>query len=182
MKAHQREQHLSQRAALDNFLANIGGRALTHVSYGLTNRADAEDIVQNAMIKFVEHYADKPEDQWTPLFFKVLYTQKMDFFRKAPLVTALSRVKNWLGSNDDDETETQADDSQPDLEIELSEAGEQLEQRLNALPDRQREALMLRVWEGLDVKQTSLAMRCSEGSVKTHLSRAMQTLNLRGEE
>ncbi|NVK31648.1 MAG: RNA polymerase sigma factor [Gammaproteobacteria bacterium] len=172
---------MSQRQALDAFLASIGPRALTHVSYGLANRADAEDIVQNAMIKFVQHYAEKPEAQWTPLFFKVLYTQKMDFFRKTPLASALNRVKHWLSTDGVDEMDSQADDSQPDLEMELSDAGEQLEQRLNVLPERQREALMLRVWEGLDVKQTALAMRCSEGSVKTHLSRAMQTLNIGGE-
>ncbi len=170
---------------LDPFLRGVERRALRMAEFSTGNRDDALEIVQDSMLAFVRHYADKPQSEWTPLFYRVLDSRILDFHRRR---TVRSRWLSWLpiGHHQDEDTAGDplaliADETEPGPMQRLAddETGGALEVALKALPLRQRQCFLLRVWEGLDVADTALAMQCSEGSVKTHLSRAMSALRLR---
>ena len=132
------------------------------------------------MIKLVKNYADRPDDEWTPLFYRILQNGIRDWHRRQKV---RNRVMVWFGrgGSTDDEYDpvAQAPDlagRTPDEEMQTGEAMQRLETAIQALPARQREAFMLRTFEGLNVAGTAVAMGCSDGSVKTHYSRAIHTL------
>jgi RNA polymerase sigma-70 factor (ECF subfamily) len=167
---------------LDDFLAQVERRALRMAELALGHREDAMDAVQDAMIKLVA-YRDRPAGEWTPLFWSILRSQVAERHRRNSVRRRFLAV---LGRGDDD-----ADDP---LEM-LPDPGEDPARRhadgqawaalgraLRALPRRQREAYLLRELQGLDVAQTAAAMGCSEGSVKTHLFRAMSALRIQLED
>ncbi|MDE2256807.1 MAG: RNA polymerase sigma factor, partial [Xanthomonadaceae bacterium] len=141
---------------------------------------EALDLVQDAMFGFVRHYAAKPAGEWAPLFYRVLDSRLNDWHRRRNVRSRWLAV--WTrGADDDDERDeiAQAPDSNdpgPLLRLAGDEAGQALNAALARLPLRQRQAFLLRVWEGFDVAATASTMRCSEGSVKTHLSRALAAL------
>lgn len=151
------------------------------------NDDDALDVVQDSMLSFVKKYALRPEDEWTPLFYRVLQSRITDWHRRA---TVRNRVKAWLGWGDVHEDDEQdplqnlADEGAPlpDRLMEGNQLAAALEAALRALPLRQQQAFLMRAWEGLDTRETALAMGCSQGSVKTHYSRALQTLREKLEE
>jgi RNA polymerase sigma-70 factor (ECF subfamily) len=141
-------------------------------------REDAIDLVQDAMFGFVRHYGAREAVEWGPLFWRVLDSRLNDWHRRQRV---RGRWRVWpLSSGDDDEDPIAAapDAREPGPLARLAdgEASAALEAGLRALPLRQRQAFLLRMWEGLDVADTAAAMRCSEGSVKTHLSRALTNL------
>ncbi|HET7779033.1 MAG TPA: RNA polymerase sigma factor [Rudaea sp.] len=169
---------LTQQRALDEFLRAIERRALRMTELATASRDEALDLVQDAMFGFVRHYADKPQADWSPLFYRVLDNRINDWYRRR-------QVRNrWIAppvsaAEDDDDPVVQAPDSAepgPLLRLAGAQAGQALDRALRALPHRQRQAFLLRLWEGLDVAATAVAMRCSQGSVKTHLSRALTAL------
>jgi len=175
-----RENTVDRERALDRFLAGIERRALRIACLALRDRAEAEDAVQDAMIRLVRGYGRHPEDQWRPLFYRILKNRIIDFQRRRKVRRAVMAL--WPGQ----ETEDAAPDplesavdprGRPDQMLEGEELLARIEKLLAAMSNRQREAFLLRNFEGLDVAQTALAMGCSEGSVKTHYFRAMQTLN-----
>jgi RNA polymerase sigma-70 factor (ECF subfamily) len=147
------------------------------------NRDDALDLVQEAMMKLAAGYADHDEQAWAPLFHRILQSRINDWHRR-------NRVRNrfrvWLKPAPGDESDASAVDALqtavdhqcPDTpdHVQRSDAMARLDQALRALPLRQQQAFLLRTWEGLDVAATAAAMACSEGSVKTHYSRAIHTL------
>ncbi len=163
---------------MDEFLASVERRAFHIARFAAGNDEDALDIVQETMLALVRRYADKPEAEWRPLFFRILQNKIRDGHRK----NALRRVLfGWW----DKRRESDADpvDSLPSRAG--GEAGElwlrpdgsgALDRALRALPGRQQQAFLLRAWEGMSVRETAAAMQCSEGSVKTHYARAVQTL------
>ncbi len=167
----------TRAAALDEFLASVERRALRMAEFSTRDRQEALDIVQDVMLRFVDKYATRPADQWPPLFHRILQNRIVDSQRRA---TVRRRWTSWLpGSDTDDDPWQQVpdrDSGDPYHELAGERAASLLETAVQELPERQRQALMLRVWEGLNVAETAKAMRCSEGSVKTHLSRAMQRL------
>lgn len=170
--------------ALEIFLAGIEARAFRIASIALANEADALDAVQEAMIRLARRYGERPEAEWAPLFHRILTNSIRDSLRRR---RARSRwVSPWVagrsGEKDSPEAETidPAGDALAGLEAE--EAWQALAAGLRALPDRQREAFVLRALEGLDVARSAKAMGCSEGSVKTHYFRAVQALRGRLEE
>jgi RNA polymerase sigma-70 factor (ECF subfamily) len=161
-------------------LAEVERRALRIAEIAVRDRDEALDLVQDAMIKLARNYADRPGDEWTPLFYRILQNGVRDWHRRQKV---RNRVMVWFGrgtAGDDDydiaaNTPDPAGRS-PDVELQTYEAMQRLEASLHELPGRQREAFMLRIFEGLDVAGTAVAMGCSAGSVKTHYSRAVHAL------
>lgn len=173
-KALQRERQLNQ------FLAGAERRALRMAEIAIRDRDEALDLVQDAMIKLVQKYADRSEAEWAPLFYRILQNGVRDWHRRRKV---RNRVMVWFGrggnSDEDYDIVASAPDPAtrtPDDELQTDEAMQRLEVAIRELPPRQREAFMLRTFEGLDVAGTATAMACSEGSVKTHYSRAVHAL------
>ena len=166
-------------ATLESFLREIEARAFRFAEIALRSRDDALDAVQDAMIKMLG-YRDHPPTEWSPLFWSILRNRIVDLQRRA-----LFRLR-WLvpgSSNDDGEPIDWADDSpDPSRNNDSREAWTRIRAALRGLPARQREAFTLRVLEELDVADTARVMGCSEGSVKTHLSRAREALQKQLEE
>lgn len=177
---------LDQAQALDRFLAGIERRAFRIARMAVRDDDDALDIVQDAMISLARSYGQRPTEEWRPLFYRILNNGIRDFMRRRRV---RSRVMAWMpgraAADDDanDPVEAAPDPAGGPAELlEGAEALATLEAGLAALPDRQREAFMLRAMEGLDVAETAVAMGCSEGSVKTHYFRAVHALKRRLDE
>ena len=173
-KALQRERQLNQ------FLAEVERRALRMAEIAVRDRDEALDVVQDAMIKLARNYAARPEKEWAPLFHRILQNGIRDWHRRQKV---RNRVMVWFGRSRSDDDEYDVVASAPDPagrapvdELQTHEAMQRLEVAIHDLPGRQREAFMLRTFEGLNVAGTAAAMGCSEGSVKTHYSRAIHTL------
>ena len=172
---------LDQTQELDRFLAEIERRAFRMAQVALRDPDDALDVVQDAMLKLARSYAARPSAEWRPLFYRILENGIRDLQRRR---TVRKKFMVWLpGTHEDPDNQAQdpldnVPDGGPDApELMMrGQAMEQLEVSLRALPARQREAFMLRNFEGLDVAETAAAMGCSEGSVKTHYSRAVHAL------
>jgi RNA polymerase sigma-70 factor (ECF subfamily) len=172
---------LEQTRELDKFLAEIERRAFRMAQVALRDPDDAMDAVQDAMLKLARNYAARPSAEWRPLFYRILENGIRDVQRRR---SVRKRFMVWLpGPKEDPDNEAQdplenvaaGGISVPD-QLMQGEAMQKLESSLRELPARQREAFMLRNFEGLDVAETASAMGCSEGSVKTHYSRAVHTL------
>ena len=146
------------------------------------NPDDALDLVQDAMLGLVRSYGKRRADEWPPLFYRILQSRIRDWYRR-------NRVRNrfriWLkpwqneaGDEPPDPIQNLPDGEQADTpgRVARQDAVAELQRALHDLPLRQQQAFMLRAWEGLDVAQTAFAMKCSEGSVKTHYSRAVHRL------
>ncbi len=171
---------LQHERQLNRFFAEVERRALRIAEIAVRDRDDALDLVQDAMIKLARKYAGRPQAEWTPLFYRILQNGIRDWHRRQAV---RNRVMVWFGRGGPEQDEYdvvgQAPDPigrTPDEELQNSEAMTGLEAAVGRLPARQREAFMLRTFEGLDVAGTAVAMGCSEGSVKTHYSRAVHTL------
>jgi RNA polymerase sigma-70 factor (ECF subfamily) len=175
---------LDQTRELDKFLADIERRAFRMAQVALRDPDDALDVVQDAMLKLARNYAAKPSAEWRPLFYRILENGIRDLQRRRAV---RKRLMVWLpGPKEDPDNLAQnplenVAASGPDAPERLmqAEAIEKLASSLRELPARQREAFMLRNFEGLDVAETAAAMGCSEGSVKTHYSRAVHALRAR---
>lgn len=172
---------LDQIQELDKFLAEIERRAFRMAQVALRDPDDALDVVQDAMLKLARNYSSKPSAEWRPLFYRILENGIRDLQRRR---TVRNKLMVWLpGSKEDPDNEVQdpldavahGGPDAPELLMQ-DQAMQKLEGSLRALPARQREAFMLRNFEGLDVAETAKAMGCSAGSVKTHYSRAVHAL------
>lgn len=173
-KTLQRERQLNQ------FLAEVERRALRFAEIAVRDRDEALDLVQDAMIKLARKYVDKPTHEWAPLFYRILQNGVRDWHRRQMV---RNRVMVWFGGvaggDDDYDVVAQAPDPAgrtPERDLQSHEAMRGLEVAMHKLPPRQREAFMLRTFEGLDVAGTATAMGCSQGSVKTHYFRAIHSL------
>lgn len=171
------------RARLDTFLRSIERRALRMAQLAVGDADDALELVQDSMLGFVRSYASKPEPEWPPLYWRVLDSRIQDHHRRQS-VRRRWRVFFRASADGEDEADQLAEVADPlacgPLDFSAGgEAAQAIDAALRALPDRQRQAFLLRVWEGFDVATTASAMGCSEGSVKTHLFRAMDALRKR---
>ena len=169
---------------LSDFLKSVEKRAFKRLVYHVRNEEAALDIVQDSMMKLAEHYGDKPVAELPMLFQRILSNCTLDWFRR-------QKTRNALFSNMSD-FEVAGEDGDFDI-LEALHSGEssesaedstrraqilrEIEIEIQGLPTRQREAFLMRYWEEMDVAETAAAMGCSEGSVKTHCSRAVQALS-----
>lgn len=171
---------LQKNEQLNRFLMEVERRALRIAEIGVRDRDEALDLVQDAMIKLARNYIDRGSDEWTPLFYRILQNGVRDWHRRQAV---RNRVMVWFtrarsDDNDYDVVAAAPDPAgrSPEQELQNSEAMQCLDAAVHELPARQREAFMLRTFECLNVAGTAVAMGCSEGSVKTHYSRAVHSL------
>lgn len=149
--------------------------------FATKNREDALEVVQDTMFKLVQRYAERPADEWTPLFYRILQSRINDWHRRH---TVRERVRGWLGYKHDDEgTETDPFQEVPDPrahgpaeQFSRERTATAMIAAVEKLSLRQQQAFLLRSWEGLSIEETAYAMGCSEGSVKTHYARAVRAL------
>lgn len=163
---------------LDAFFAGVRARAFRFAEIGLRSRDDALDAVQDAMTRMLG-YRERPSDEWSTLFWTILRSRIIDIQRRRTFRLG------WMTSAEDREGEGPewADDGpDPSRAHDGREAWTSVVKALRDLPRRQREAFTLRVLEEMDVATTAQIMGCSEGSVKTHLSRARGALQKKLEE
>jgi RNA polymerase sigma-70 factor (ECF subfamily) len=169
------------------FLAEVERRAFKQAMFAVRDEDAALDIVQDAMLKVTENYAGKPAAELPLLFQRILQNTIHDHFRRQKVRSTWTTLLSALGGKDDRDEEydpletlpTRSDTSvpaDPAAQLEQGQIVGLVEQALARLPARQREAFLLRYWEELDVAETAAAMGCSEGSVKTHCSRAVRAL------
>nr|WP_309474821.1 RNA polymerase sigma factor [Dissulfurirhabdus thermomarina] len=175
-----------RRAALDRFLGEVQVRAFRMAHFATGDREEALDIVQDAMFALVRGYGGRPPAEWRPLFFRVLQNRIRDWHRRTAV---RRRWRRWLhgpdregeGAAAGDPLQEVADPGGRDPSDAAADraARDALERAIRELPLRQQQAFLLRAWEGLGVAETAAAMGCSEGSVKTHYSRAVHALRRR---
>lgn len=168
----------AQHDSLDAFLAGIERRAFRMAEFATRDRDEALDLVQDAMLQFVRRYRDRPAIERAPLFYRVLENRIHDWRR-----TRQSRGRWWVHlfrdeADDEDPLEMVAANAStnPLHALQRERSMSRLDAVVQALPLRQQQVFLLRVWEGLDVADTARAMGVAEGSVKTHLSRALTRL------
>jgi RNA polymerase sigma-70 factor (ECF subfamily) len=178
---------LATEQELSDFLKSVERRAFKRSIYHVRDEEAALDIVQDSMMKLAEHYGDKPPNELPMLFQRILSNCTLDWFRRQKTRNALfSNMSDFESSNDDGdfdllETFAFAQGSQQAESAEdttrRAQILREIEAQIQELPARQREAFLMRYWEEMDVAETAAAMGCSEGSVKTHCSRAVQALS-----
>jgi RNA polymerase sigma factor (sigma-70 family) len=172
---------------LSDFLEHVERRAFKQAVYAVRKDEAALDIVQDAMIKLAEKYGDKPAAELPMLFQRILQTTILDYFRREKVRNAWVSLFSGLArpGGDDEEFDilasyeaeqgSSAAESSAD-QVERAQTLRVIENEVQKLPSRQREAFLMRYWQDMDVAETAEAMGCSEGSVKTHCSRATHTL------
>jgi RNA polymerase sigma-70 factor, ECF subfamily len=179
-KAHLRETTHDGARALDAFLLGVERKAFRIAQIALSHEADALDVVQDAMLQLSSRYATRPAEEWKPLFYRILQNRIRDVQRRRSVRNRVMALMPWRADDEDEEFDpiASAVDNAPlpPGQLEGDEMMQALQQALNELPQRQREAFLLRNFEGLDVAETATAMKCSQGSVKTHYFRALQAL------
>ena len=173
---------------LSDFLKSVDKRAFKRTLYHVRNEESALDIVQDSMLKLAQHYGDKPPDELPMLFQRILTNCTLDWFRRQKTRNALfTSLSDFEGPGEDGADfdllevhtglpEGEAAQSAEDT-LRRTQVLQAIETEIQQLPARQREAFLMRYWEEMDVAETAAAMGCSEGSVKTHCFRAVQTLS-----
>jgi RNA polymerase sigma-70 factor, ECF subfamily len=172
---------------LSDFLAQVERRAFKQTAYAVRDDHAALDIVQDSMMKLSEKYADKPVTEYPMLFQRILQNTTKDFWRRQKVRNMWTSLLSSFGSGQEDDDsdpleilagDPDHDHGEPEAQLQRSQTLAIIEQAIKKLPARQREAFILRYWEEMDVAETAASMGCSQGSVKTHCSRAVHSLAL----
>lgn len=180
-----KETTLASPQQLSHFLETVERRAFKQAMFAVHDEDAALDIVQDAMLKLAEKYGDRPEEEFPMLFQRILQNTIRDFYRRSKVRSMWTTLLSAFTPDDDedhDPLETLAADEDaagprtPESQLQQSQTLALIEDEIKKLPARQREAFIMRYWEELDVAETASAMGCSEGSVKTHCSRATHAL------
>jgi len=169
---------------LSDFLRDVERRAFKQMAYAVRDEHAAMDIVQDSMLKLAEKYASKPVTEYPMLFQRILQNTMKDFWRRQKVRNLWTSLLSSFGAGQDGEEDRDPLDSidigneseNPMVQLERSQTMKIIEKALEKLPARQREAFILRYWEDMDVAETAAMMGCSQGSVKTHCSRALHTM------
>ncbi len=177
---------MATRQELSDFLTQVERRAFKQTAYAVRDEDAALDIVQDAMMKLAEKYAMRPANEFPMLFQRILQNTMRDFWRRqkvrniwTSLLSSFSVTGEDGKDSDPLEVLTSTDNDarvEPEAQLEQRQTMAFIEDALTKLPARQREAFVMRYWEDMDVAETALAMGCSQGSVKTHCSRAVRAL------
>lgn len=166
--------------ALDAFLASVELQAYHIARYALWDREAALDVVQDSMLRLVERYADRPAAEWPALFFTIVRNRINDARRARRLHAGIARVVGFFRTDDDADEAPEANvvdpGNTPEQALIEGSARAQIDSAMRALPERQRQVLILREWQELSVKETAQALGCSEGAVKQHHFRALAAL------
>jgi RNA polymerase sigma-70 factor, ECF subfamily len=170
-------------------LSSVERRAFHIARLAVGHPQEALDIVQDAMMKLVQYYADRPQQEWRSLFFKIIENRIMDWHRRQIVRNRwrvfLDKIGVAAEQSHYDASSTKFNDcdqfadpngQQPWQQVHTDQGMDTLNNALAKLPIRQQQAFLLRAWEGLSLAETASAMGCSQGSVKTHYSRARQSL------
>lgn len=170
---------LDETARLNNFLREVSRRAFVVARLATQDEDEAMDIVQDAMFKLVQKYSGHPDGEWGALFHTILHSRINDWHRR-------QKVRNrwrvfFLANDEDDECKLEDQIAQtqflePERQLLQDQMSTLMQAAVGQLPLRQQQALLLRGWEGYDIAETAKIMNCSEGSVKTHYSRAIHSL------
>ena len=175
---------LASRTELSDFLAAVERRAYKQALFACRDDQAALDAVQEAMMKLAEKYAARPAAELPLLFQRILQNAIRDHFRRQKVRSGWISLLSSLVAEDEAESDAldrlaSHRDSAPGGPQESLEQAQSLaiiEQEIGKLPARQRQAFLLRYWEEMDISETAQVMGCSEGSVKTHCSRAAHAL------
>lgn len=179
-QAEQRKKGSEEEfASIDAFLVHVEKKGYRIALFAVGQHADAIDVLQDAMMKLVSHYLERPSNEWKPLFYRILNNRIMDFHRQQKLRNMFFFWRN----KDDEENEVPLHESLPDEQAQepVKVLDKALQQQdvlavMETLPLKQQQCFLLRSWEGLSVADTATAMGCGQGSVKTHYYRAVQKL------
>lgn len=152
--------------------------------FAVQNEEQALDIVQDGMLKLAEHYGDRPPNEFPMLFQRILQNTIRDHYRRQKTRSLWTILLSALSPADDEDENDPLDTltvenssiATPHATLEQSQLLALIEKEVEKLPTRQREAFLMRYWEDMDIAETAAAMGCTEGSVKTHCSRATHTL------
>ena len=172
-QGHVKSMDLNEQ--LNQFFISHEKKAYSIALMSLRHQDDALDVIQDVMIKFVEKYKNKKTDLWAPLFYRMLHNRITDTHRAN---TKNKKFFKFFDKSESDALENIEDTNEMDIINQIDNAMkiDNLQQALKALPNRQLQAFICRIWEGLSVAQTAQSMKCSQGSVKTHLFRALKNI------
>jgi RNA polymerase sigma-70 factor (ECF subfamily) len=179
------ETPLSSPQQLASFLESVERRAFKQAIYAVRDEEAALDIIQDSMLKLAEKYGDRPEEEYPMLFQRILQNTIRDYYRRTKVRSMWTTLLSAFSPDDDDDydpLETLAADEDdagprtPESKLQQAQTLNLIDDEIKKLPARQREAFLMRYWEDMDVAETAAAMGCSEGSVKTHCSRATHAL------
>ncbi|CEN55221.1 RNA polymerase sigma factor [Candidatus Methylopumilus turicensis] len=177
---------MATRHELSDFLEQVERRAFKQTAYAVRDEHTALDIVQDAMMKLVEKYPDKPVSELPMLFQRILQNTMRDFWRRQKVRNIWTTLLSSFSVPGEDGEESDPLEmltssnrnvqDEPEAQLEQRQTMRLIEEALHQLPTRQREAFIMRYWEDMDVAETATAMGCSQGSVKTHCSRAVRAM------
>ncbi len=180
---------LATRQELSDFLTETEKRAYKQALFAVHDEHVALDIVQDSMMKLALKYASKPTDELPLLFQRILQNTIRDYYRRQKIRSLWTTLFSAFTPNDQDKNQEDFDiletlqvkqesnfAKEPDVQLERAQLIGLIEKAMEILPARQREAFMLRYWEEMSLAETAIIMKCSEGSVKTHCSRAVHAL------
>ena len=180
---------LATRQELSDFLAGTERRAYKQALFAVRDEHVALDIVQDSMMKLALKYASKPAEELPLLFQRILQNTIRDYYRRQKIRSLWTTLFSAFISNDQDKNQEDFDiletlqikpesnfAKEPDAQLERAQLIGLIEKAMEILPARQREAFILRYWEEMSLAETAEIMKCSEGSVKTHCSRAVHAL------